>query len=288
MSNYRIFTDSGCDITPEMLEEWGVTALDLTFRFNGDVKEYSNREMDVKAFYERMRRKGVAKTAAVNPDRFAEAFEKVLAEGEDILYVGFSSGLSTTFNSARIAAEGLKEKYPERKIITVDTLAASAGQGLILYLTKLKKDEGASIEETAAYTEDIKMKISIWFTVEDLVYLKRGGRISAVTALVGNMLGIKPVLKMDEEGHLISVGKARGRVGSLAALADKYTELAADTKENTVFISHGDSLDDANKLAKMIEEKHGVKPAVITNVGTVIGAHSGPGTIALFFIGKER
>jgi len=288
MSEYIIFTDSACDIKPEILEKWGVPFCSLTFRFDGDEKEYSNFDMSAEEFYDRMRKGGIAKTAAVNVGVFEEAFEKALKDGKDVLYIGFSTGLSTTYNSGRIAAEQLRERYPERKILTVDTLSASAGFGLLLYLTVKKKEEGATIEEAAAFAEGIRKNLCHWFTVDDLMYLKRGGRISPTVAFVGNVLGIKPVLHMDNEGHLINMTKVRGRKTSVEALAQKYDELALNTKEGTLFISHGACLDDAKYLASIIKEKHGVDVEIITDVGPVIGAHTGPGVLAFFFVGKER
>lgn len=289
MRDYVIFTDSACDIKPELLAEWGVPYRCLTFRFDGDEKEYSNDDMSVAEFYNKMREGCVAKTAAVTPDAFAKLFEEeALKEGKDVLYIGFSSGLSTTYNSARIASLELKEKYPEAKIIVVDTLAASAGEGLMLYLTVEQKKNGATIEEAEAFVRDLIGRMGIWFTVDDLVYLKRGGRVSPTAAFVGNLLGIKPVLYMDNEGHLIPVSKVRGRRTSIVAMADKYTEKAVDKENGTVFISHGDCLADAQLLADMLKERHGVKVKIIADVGPVIGAHSGPGTIALFFVADAR
>ncbi len=288
MSNYVICTDSACDIKPQLLREWGVPAKSLTLRFDGEDKEYLNDDVDATEFYAKMRAGGIAKTAAVNVAGFASMFEDILKEGNDILHLGFSSGLSTTYNSSRIAAEELKEKYPDRKIITVDTLSASAGFGLLLYLTLEKKKEGASIEEAAEYAKYLVPKLCHWFTVDDLVYLKRGGRVSATTAFVGNMLGIKPVLHMDNEGHLINVSKVRGRKTAVTALADKYGELADDLAGGTVFISHGDCINDAKELENILATRYGAKVSIITDVGPVIGAHSGPGTLALFFVAKER
>ncbi len=287
-NDFIIMTDSGCDISPELLKEWGVPFRSLNFRFDGSEKEYSNEDMSVSEFYAKMREGSVAKTSAVNIEGFASAFEELLSKGLDIVYIGFSSGLSTTFNSARLAAAQVLEKYPERKIFTVDTRAASAGQGLILKLVLDKKKEGASLEEVAKYAEDIKFRISIWFTVDDLVYLKRGGRVSATAAFFGNMLGIKPVLHMDNEGHLVPVAKVRGRRTSINALADKYGELAEKLDGADIFISHGDCISDAEALADILSKRYGAKVDLITDVGTVIGAHSGPGTLALFFIGKSR
>ena len=289
MRDYVIFSDSACDIKPELLAEWGVPYRSLTFRFDGEEKEYSNDDMSVKEFYDKMRAGGVAKTAAVTPEAFAKMFEEeALKLGKDVLYIGFSSGLSTTYNSGRIAALELKEKYPEAKIIAVDTLAASAGEGLMLYLTLQEKKKGATIEEAEAFVRDLIGRMGIWFTVDDLVYLKRGGRVSPTAAFVGNLLGIKPVLYMDNEGHLIPVSKVRGRRTSIVAMADKYTEKAVDKANGTVFISHGDCLADAQQLADILKERHGVEVKIITDVGPVIGAHSGPGTIALFFVADAR
>lgn len=288
MSEYIIVTDSACDIKPEKLKEWGVPFASLTFRFDGEEKEYSNFDMAATDFYQKMREGGVAKTAAVNVGVFELLFEEYLAQGIDVLYLGFSSGLSTTYNSGRLAAQQLKEKYPERKIIAVDTLSASAGFGLLLYLTLKKKNEGATIEEAAEFANKTKFNLCHWFTVDDLVYLKRGGRISPTVAFVGNVLGIKPVLHMDNEGHLINVTKVRGRRTSVQALAQKYDELAIDTKSGTLFISHGDCLADAEYLASLIKEKHNVDVEIITDVGPVIGAHTGPGVLAFFFVGNER
>ena len=288
MRDYVIFTDSACDINPKLLGEWGVPYRSLTFRFEGEEKEYSNDDMSVVEFYDKMRAGGVAKTAAVNAEAFSEMFEGALKEGKDVLYIGFSSGLSTTYNSARIASLELKEKYPEAKIIVVDTLAASAGEGLMVYLTLEQKKNGATIEEAEAFVRGLIPRMGIWFTVDDLVYLKRGGRVSPTAAFVGNLLGIKPVLYMDNEGHLIPVSKIRGRRNAIVAMADKYTEKATDKENGTVFISHSACEADAQLLADMLKERHGVNVKVITDVGPVIGAHSGPGTLALFFVADAR
>ena len=286
--SYIITTDSGCDIKPHVLREWGVEYVCLTFRFEGEEREYSNDDMELSEFYGRMRDGAVAKTSAVNPEAFSEMFEKILADGNDILYIGFSTGLSTTTNSARIAADELSEKYPERKIVVVDSLCASAGQGLLVYLAKNKKEEGATLLETAAYAESIKSSICHWVTVEDLEYLKRGGRVSPAVAFVGKAIGIKPIIRVDEEGKLESFSKARGRKASLTYLLDKYGEQKTDLSAGTVFISHADSSEDAATLADMFMGKYGVKVEHMTDIGTVVGAHAGPGTIALFYVGTAR
>ena len=288
MNEYVIMTDSACDMKPALLAEWGVTFRNLTYRFDGSDREYIDSDIPAKEFYDKMRAGSVAKTAAVNSESFAEMFEEALNQGKDVLYLGFSSGLSTTFNSARIASLDLAERYPDRKIKVVDTLSASAGFGLLVYLTVQKKNEGASLDEAAAYAEELKWKLCHWFTVDDLVYLKRGGRISPTAAFVGNVLGIKPVLHMDNEGHLINMFKVRGRKTAVASLADQYGKLAEDPIGGTVFISHADCINDVNELAKTLNERYGASVQIITDVGPVIGAHAGPGTLALFFIGKER
>ena len=288
MSDYIIFTDSACDISEETLNKWGVKYSTLTFVFEGEGKSYSNYDLESKEFYDRMRKGEVAKTSAINIDTFKEDFEKILKEGKDILYLGFSTGLSGTYNSARIAAEELLEVYHDRKIITVDTLSASAGFGMLLYLTVEEKNKGADIEEAAKFAEETKPHMCHWFTVDDLAYLKRGGRISPTVALVGSMLGIKPVLHMDNEGHLISKSKVRGRKAAIKALADKVGELAVDPTKGPIFISHGDCAQDVEYLKALIFDKSGTQVGIVADVGPVIGAHSGPGTLAIFFIGKER
>ncbi|MBR5272177.1 MAG: DegV family protein [Clostridia bacterium] len=288
MKNYVIITDGGSDINPAILKQWGVENIDLSFRFEGQEKEYLGNDMDILTFYNKMREGGVAKTMAINPERFAATFETALSQGKDVIYLGFSSGLSTTFNSSRIAAEDLLEKYPDRKIICVDSLCASAGQGLFVYLVAKKSNEGANIDEVAEYARNIALSICHWFTVDDLVYLKRGGRVSPAVALVGKVLGIKPVLHVDNEGKLISMSKARGRKAALIALADKFDELAVDKENGTVFISHADCLDDVKELEQILKSRYNVNVELISNIGPVIGAHSGPGTVALFFVAKER
>ena len=287
MRDYVIYTDSACDISRELLDSWGVFYSELTFKFASDTEAYRNGDMPIEDFYQRMRSGETATTSAINPETFFSEFEKIISRGKDILYIGFSSGLSATYNCARLAAENIKSKYPLCRIIAIDTLAASAGEGLLLKLVVDKKSGGASIEDAASYAKSLIPHICHWFTVDDLVYLKRGGRISPVAAFLGNVIGIKPVLHVDDEGHLVNVLKVRGRRYSIEALAKKYGEYAEE-ENGTVFISHADCIDDANKLANILKLKYGVSVEIITDVGTVIGAHSGPGTLALFFVGKKR
>jgi DegV family protein with EDD domain len=289
-NDYVIITDSSSDLPPELAQELDLTVLPLTVTLEG--KEYANyldgREIGFKDFYDRIRSGAVATTSAANMESFLGAMEPILAQGKDILCLAFSSGLSSTYQASVLAARELEEKYPQRKIYTVDTLCASMGQGLLVYLAARKKAEGATIEEVRDWAEEEKFHLCHWFTVDDLMFLKRGGRINAATALVGTALGIKPVLHVDDEGHLINMSKARGRQASLSALVDKMAELAVNPKDQTVFISHGDCLEDARTVEKMVKQRFGVKKVVISYVGPVIGAHSGPGTLALFFLGKHR
>ena len=287
MNDYVLYTDSACDLPDDLLARLGVRYRSLTFAFEGE-SEHADRDVPAKEFYAKMRAGGIAKTAAINTEEFRGAFEEEIAAGHDILYIAISSGLSTTYNSGRFALADLSDKYPERKLVAVDSLCASAGFGLLVYLAAKKMADGATLEEVEKFVLDTRLHICHWFTVDDLVYLKRGGRISPAATLIGTMLGIKPVLHVDDEGHLVNVSKARGRQASIHALADHYGELALDKKNGTVFISHGDCLEDAETLRDMLAEEYGAKVELITDIGPVIGAHSGPGTLALFFVGSAR
>lgn len=287
MNPYVIYTDTACDIPLSLLDQWGVGHCELTFTFQGDDTQYANSDLPASVFYDKMRAGSIAKTSAANVSSFRTMFEKELIDGNDLLYIGFSSGLSTTCASATLAAEELQALYPDRKIRTVDSLAASSGFGLLVYLAVKQKESGKTMEEVAKYVENTRLGICHWFTVDDLVYLKRGGRVSPTTALVGNLLGIKPVLHVDDEGHLINMLKVRGRKNAVRTLADKYTELCTDHSA-PIFISHGDCLEDAQLLADILKQKHGVTVELITDIGPVIGAHSGPGTLALFFVTEKQ
>lgn len=285
--SYKIITDSCCDFPGEMYAELDLTVIPLSVEFRGQVYDDKNDD-SLKEMYDGLRSGEEAKTSAVNPDRWAKAMEAVLAQGQDVLVLAFSSGLSTTYQSAVIAADDLREKYPGRKIYVLDTLSASMGQGLLVWYACKKRDEGMPLEELYAWVEDTKLHLCHWFTVDDLMHLKRGGRVSATTALVGTMLQIKPVLHVDNEGHLINKAKARGRKASIEALARKVEELGANYDNSTMFISHGDCREDAEYLAQLLKEKYGAKEVLISYVGAVIGSHSGPGTVALFFLGEHR
>ena len=290
MADYIIMTDSSCDLPADLAEKMELSVLPLYVDVDGQkyVNYLDEREIAFSEIYARLRTKCPAKTSAVNFNDFLEPMEAALRAGKDILYIGFSSGLSSTYDAGATAARELAERYPERKIYTVDSLCASMGQGLMVYLAWKQKQQGKTIEQVRDYVEDNKLHLCHWFTIDDLMFLKRGGRISGATAVVGSVLGIKPIMHVDNDGHLIKVGTARGRKASLKALADKAGELGVDLGIQTVFISHGDCLDDANYLADIMRTRFGVKEVVISYVGPVIGAHSGPGTVALFFLGRER
>ena len=284
---YKIVTDTCCDFPSHMYRELNLEVVPLSVRFQGEnVETYD--EAWLKNLFDGLRSGEQTSTSAVNPDKWASVIEPCLQQGQDVLVLAFSSGLSTTYQSAVIAANELQEKYPERKIRVVDTLAASLGQGLLVYYACQKRDEGLSLDELTAWCEEYRFKLCHWFTVDDLMYLKRGGRVSAATALLGTMLQIKPVLHVDDEGHLINVAKARGRKASIEALAKKLGETGIPGANDTAFICHGDCLEDAQYLETLIKEKYGVKNVLIYYVGAVIGSHSGPGTLALFFLGNKR
>lgn len=287
MANYQIITDSCCDLPLQMQRELNIKSAALLLRFRGR-EQVDSVDENIKELYDALRDGEAAKTAAVNPDTWQQVMEPVLQQGENVLVLAFSSGLSATYQSAVIAGQELRERYPQRKIIVVDTRAASLGQGLLVWYACKKRDEGMELEQLAHWVEEQKLHLCHWFTVDDLMYLKRGGRISTATAIVGTMLGIKPVLHMDDEGHLINVGKARGRKASIQALAAKMEQLGLPGENKTVFICHGDCPEDARYLEKLVRERCGVEEVFIGYTGAVIGSHSGPGTLALFFLGENR
>lgn len=308
--NFCLITDSGCDLPHSYLDDEGIICIQLGFYFESDEKLINGCDLTADEFYKRVQNGELAKTSAPSPDAFECEFRKVLDMGRDILYIGLDSALSTTFNSARMAAAELKEEYPDRTILVLDSLCASAGQGMLVALTKNKMKTGVSLREAYEYAENLIPKISHRFTVETLTYLCRGGRISKSAAMAGNLLNIKPVLHVNDEGKLISLYKARGRIKSLSMLLDAYEEtsltlvgrstLAAgaenitipadipDESENMIMISHAGCYDDAVKLSEMIKSRFNRTVDMICDIGPVIGSHAGPGTIALFFLASER
>ncbi len=290
MSNYVIITDSSCDLPDRLVRELELEVLPLAFIMDGRTyRNYpDNREMSPEDFYGRQKDGLMATTNAVNVGEASDAMEAVLKQDKDVLVLGFSSGLSTTYNSFKIAADELAEKYPSRRIYTVDTLCASLGQGMFVYQAAKMRQEGKSIEEVRDWAEANKLRQCHWFTVNDLFFLKKGGRVSAATAVVGTMLQIKPVMHVDNEGHLIKADTARGRKASLKALVDKVGELAENPASQVMFISHSDCLADAQYVADEIKKRFGAREIIINSIGPVIGAHTGPGCVALFFTGNHR
>lgn len=290
MSSYVIITDSSCDLPDSLVKELELEVLPLAFIMDGKTyRNYpDNREMSPREFYNKQREGSMATTNAVNVGEATDAIEAVLRQGKDVLVLAFSSGLSTTYNSFQIAADDLAEKYPERKVYAVDTLCASLGQGMLVYQAARLRQEGKSIEEVRDWAEANKLKQCHWFTVNDLFFLKKGGRVSAATAVVGTMLQIKPVMHVDNDGHLIKVDTARGRKASLNALVDKVGELAVDPASQTMFISNSDCQEDAQYVADQVKARYGAREIIINSIGPVIGAHTGPGCVALFFTGEHR
>ncbi len=287
MNSYVILTDGCADLPRDLADKMDIGIIPVTVTIN-DGEPQNNETLDVVDFYRQLREKAQAKTAATGMAEFCAFAEPYLKEGKDVLYLAFSSGLSSTYNSARLGAQELKETYPDRKVEVIDTKCASLGQGLLVYLTAKEKEKGASLEEATKFADENAPRLCHWFTVDDLFFLKRGGRVSGATALIGTMLAIKPVLHVDDEGHLVNVEKAKGRKKSIQALLDHMKATAINPQDQTVFISHGDCAEDANALAEQIKAELGVKEVLVSYIGPVVGAHSGPGTVALFFLGTER
>ena len=291
MNKYVLVTDSSCDLSEAMVRELDLSVLPLSFHIGeNSYKDHPDRrEMDPKDFYDRIRSGAMPTTSAVNPEEYIEHLTPFLEQGQDVLVLAFSSGLSTTCQSAQIAAAELSERYPERKLLVVDTLCASMGQGLLCWHAAQKRLAGESMEAVRDWCEENKLRLCHWFTVDDLMHLKRGGRVSAATAVVGTMLQIKPVLHVDDEGRLINVSKARGRRASLDALVSTAGELATEpAAQRLMLISHSDCETDAQYVADHIKEKYGVQRIELNNIGPVIGSHTGPGCVALFFLGEHR
>ena len=284
--SYRIITDSCCDLTQQQLDDLNVACVPLTVVYKGESHSNFSNPAAVKAFYDELRAGVTATTSAVNPDGWAAPMEEALKNGEDVLVIAFSSGLSTTYQSAVIAGKDLQERYPDRKIYVVDSLCAALGQGLLVWYACQKRDAGMDIDQLHQWVEENKLHICHWVTVDDLAHLKRGGRISATTAMVGTMLNIKPIIFVDNDGHLINTAKVRGRKTAMELLANKMGESCMDF--DTAFIAHGDCPEDAAALEKLIREKHGVKNVTTGYVGPVIGAHTGPGVLVVFFLGEHR
>lgn len=289
MNEYVIITDNACDIGPARLKEYGLDPACLTFSLSG--KEYAtlpNEDMNWEQFFDRLKNGEVSSTSAATVATWRTAAEPCLRDGKDVLILAFSSGLSATYEASEMAAGELRAEYPDRKILVIDSLCASLGFGLFVHYAVKAKEQGKDLEEAYDYLLELRPHLCHWFTVDDLMYLKRGGRVSAATALVGTLLGIKPVLHVDDEGHLISMSKARGRQASLTALVDNMAETVVNPEGQTVFICHGNCYDDAKYVADLVTERFGITDIYIDYVGAVIASHTGPGVVALFFLGDHR
>ncbi len=284
---YRLYSDSTCDLSENLLDGMDVKILNLTYEV--DSTTYVGDEMSMKVFYDKMRNGSMTKTSQISPAVYEQAFEEEIKNGYDILYLAFSSGLSGSYNGACIARDTLLEKYPDAKIVCIDSLCASTGEGLLLIKADRKKKEGLDIDALAEWLEANKLHVCHVFTVDDLKYLKRGGRVSAAAAIAGSVLGIKPILHVDNEGHLIPIGKIRGRKQSINKLVELVSEKVGGWENKEVAICQGDCMEDAEYAAQLMRDRLGSDTIVhICYTGPVIGAHSGPGTLALFFMGEER
>ena len=289
--SFAIVTDSSSNLTEEVIDRFDLSVLPLTFMVDGEeYRSYLKGEKtDLSQFYTMMREGKVITTSLPNLKESRESIEALLREGRDVLYLGFSSGLSGTYQAIELLLTELAGLYPERTVASVDTLAASLGEGLLVYYAAKMREEGASIEKVRDWVEEHKLHLAHWFTVDDLMFLFRGGRVSKTSAWAGTLLNIKPVMHVDDEGHLIPLEKVRGRKKSLKALVDHMEQSAiAPVADQTVFITHGDCLEDAQYVAGLVKKRFGVKDVVINWVDPVIGAHSGPGTMALFFLASQR
>ena len=284
--SFKIITDSCCDLTAEMVAQLQLSVAQLSVELEG--RAYAEGEMTPVELYDHLRNGKLPKTAAVNPDGWAELIRPALRAGQDVLVLAFSSGLSATYQSAVIAAEELREEFPDRKLVVIDSLCAAVGLGLLVHTAAKLRSQGKTIEETAAWVEEHKLNVCHWVTVEDLMHLKRGGRVSAATAVVGTMLNIKPIIRVDDEGKLENLAKCRGRKAALNYLLDRMAETFDPEIDDTVFIGHGDCLADAQTLESAIRSRFGVKNVYINYVGAVIGAHTGPGVAVIGFFGKNR
>ena len=286
MNSYKIVSDFGCNLPEHIAEQFQIEIIPTNLHIEGENSILSN-EIDILEFYKKLREKKTIRTSAINMQVFKNRFTKILETGDDVLYIGMSAGLSGTFNAACLAAEELSEEIPERKIRCINSRSGCGGEGLLAYLASLKKEEGADIEENYAYLRELGERLQSWFTVDDLFFLKRGGRLTSATALVGSLLMIKPILTADEEGKLFAWGKARGKRGAVEELLNRFDALAFDPEESVIFISHSDCMEEAVNFDMKLRARWDVKDTVITDIGPAFGAHCGPVALAVFFIGKE-
>ena len=286
MNTYQIITDFGCNLPEHLVKQYEIEIIPTNLHIENETN-ISSDQIDILDFYQKLREKKMIKTSAINMQTFKNYFEKILENGEDILYIGMSAGLSGTFNAAKLASDELLEAYPERKIYCVNSRSGCGGIGLAIYLAALKKAEGTDLEATYSYISDICGRLQSWFSVDDLFFLKRGGRLSSSTAIVGSLFMIKPILTADADGKLFAWGKARGKKGVTDEFLNRINELAFDPENSIIFISHSDCMEDAVQFDMKLRAKWDVKDTVITDISPAFGAHCGPGALAVFFVGKE-
>lgn len=290
MRDYIIVTDATSDIPNEMANELNVKVVPMSFSLGE--KNYNHypdyRELDIKTFYDKQRAGQTSLTTQINVTVYLDFFEEIIKSDKDVLYISFSSALSSTYQSSVLAAKELNEKYPDFKIITIDSKAATLGETLLVKVAAQKKSEGMNIEDLSKWVAENHLKVCHYFTVDDLNHLKRGGRMTAMTAFIGTALDIKPILHVNDEGKLIPLDKVRGRKKALKVLFNYLAELSENLEEQTIFIGHGDCIEDARYLESLIKEAYKVKEVIIHPIGPIIGSHTGPGAITLFFLGKHR
>ena len=287
MNSYKIVSDFGCNLPEHLVKQYQLEIIPTNLHIEGEKSILSN-EIDIFDFYKKLRDKKMIRTTAINMQTFKNYFTQILNGGDDIIYIGMSSGLSGTFNAARLAAEEAMQEFPERKIYCIDSHSGCGGEGLLAHLAFLKKEEGADIEENYAYLRDLENRVQSWFTVDNLFFLKRGGRLKSTTAIVGSLLMIKPILTTDSEGKLFAWGKARGKKCAYDELVNRFSELAEDPENSVVMISHSDCMEDAVNFDMKLRAKWDVKDTIITDIGPAFGAHCGPGALAVFFIGRQK
>ncbi len=287
MSEFVITADSTVDLPKQFLEEKQVPVVSLSYIIDGAT--YKDGEgLTSKEFYDKIREGAMPTTSQVNPEQARDLFEPILKEGKDILHIAFTSGLSGTYNSCRIAAEELREEYPDRKIVVVDSLCAASGGGMLLYKALELKEQGKSFDEIATWVEENKLHICHDVTVDDLFHLHRGGRVSKASAVLGTIIKIKPIIHVNDEGKLIVIGKERGRKKALQTLVERMEEKSQGFENDIVMITHGDALEDAEYVKGLIQEKFGITNIMINPLGTVIGSHTGPGVISIFYMGNRN
>ncbi len=288
MTDYIIATDSGCDLTAELYEKYNVRPIMMEYEVNGEIKKASFEKSDIKAFYNDMLDGAAPKTSQLNTEALREFFEELVKEGKPILYISLGSGISGSFNNARLAAQTVCENNPDTKIIVIDSNGASMSYGILVIEAAKARAQGKSIDECAEYIESIKFNVGVYYTTKDLTYLQRGGRVSKTSKIVAHMLGINPILTLDHDGHLIPFEKVRGEKATFAKIESFIKETVVDAKGKTLYISHADCLEKAQMLGEQYKKSIGFDDVVITDIGAIIGSHTGPGLVALFYFGKER